>query len=64
MRKLKDGTEVFELEEPLTVTIKTRCPEKWLLIDKETGEVYTPYTTPGSQQWKKIATGDLEFIWN
>ena len=64
MRKLKDGTEVFELEEPLNVTIKTRCPEKWVLIDRETGEVYTPYTTPGSQQWKKITAENLKFIRN
>jgi hypothetical protein len=35
-----------------------------MLIDQETGEVYTPYATPGPSQWRKIAQGDLEFIWN
>jgi hypothetical protein len=25
-----------------------------MLVDRETGEIYTPYTTPGPNQWKKI----------
>ena len=54
MRKLKNGQEVTELDEPVTLIIKTKCPEKWLLVDQETGEVYTPYTTPGPLQWKKV----------
>ena len=55
MRKLLDGTDAEELDEPITLTIKTKCPGKWLLADKETGEVYVPYKTPGKLQWKKIA---------
>lgn len=54
MRKLLDGSEVLELSAPATLTIKTKCPEKWILIDQETGEMYTPYTTPGNLQWKKL----------
>jgi hypothetical protein len=53
-RKLKDGSVVQEMEEPVELTIKTKCPEKWLLIDRETGEAYTAYTTPGKYQWNKI----------
>lgn len=53
-RKLIDGSEVPELEESRTLMITTKCPEKWLLVDRETGEIYTPYTTPGPSQWKKI----------
>jgi hypothetical protein len=53
MRKLQDGSEVPELDEPKVFTIKTRCPQKWLLVDRETGEVYSPYDTDGSLQWKK-----------
>ena len=60
MRKLLDGTEVSELPEATTLTIKTKCPGKWMLVDKETGEVYSPYTTPGKLQWKKIATWDRD----
>jgi hypothetical protein len=29
-----------------------------MLADKETGEVYVPYETPGKLQWKKIAVWD------
>jgi len=53
-RQLIDGTVVSELLEPQTLTITTKCVEKWLLVDRETGEIYTPYTTPGPNQWKKI----------
>lgn len=53
-RKLIDGSEVPELETPQVLTVTTKCPEKWLLVDRETGEIYTPYTTPGPNQWKKI----------
>jgi hypothetical protein len=58
MRNLLDGTDAEELDEPVILTIKTKCPGKWLLADKETGEVYVPYTTPGSLQWKKIDQWD------
>jgi hypothetical protein len=53
-RKLIDGSEVQEYDKPKSYSITTKCPEKWLLIDRETGEIYTPYTTPGPNQWKKI----------
>ena len=46
--------KVPELEESRTLMITTKCLEKWLLVDRETGEIYTPYTTPGPSQWKKI----------
>lgn len=54
IRKLKDGTPVPELDNPKILTIKTKCPAKWLLIDRETGEAYVPYETEGNQQWQKI----------
>ena len=63
-RTLKNGESVEELEIPVILTIKTKCPQKYMLIDQETGEVYTPHATPGPSQWRKIAQGDLEFIWN
>jgi hypothetical protein len=58
MRKLLDGTEVDEYDTAITLSITTKCPDKWLLVDQETGQVYIPYTTPGNLQWKKIATWD------
>jgi hypothetical protein len=53
-RILQDGREVHELQSPTTLTIKTKCPAKWLLIDQETGEAYVPYDTSGTMQWKKV----------
>lgn len=54
MRKLQDGSEVVELEEPKILTIKTKCPEKWLLVDLETGEKYVGHITEGKNSWRKI----------
>lgn len=39
-RKLTDGSEVEELENPCTLVVYTKCPNKWILIDKETGQLY------------------------
>jgi hypothetical protein len=54
MRKLIDNREVMELDNPITLEVYTKCPEKWLLIDLETGEHYTGHTTDGKNHWKKI----------
>jgi len=54
VRKLTTGLEVPELDQAVTLTIKTKCPAKWLLFDMETGETYSPYDTPGALQWKKV----------
>lgn len=53
-RKLKDGTEVEESKTDVELKIVTKCPGKWLLIDRETGEAYVPYDTPGTMQWRKL----------
>jgi hypothetical protein len=54
MRTLQDGREVQELEQAVTLEVYTKCPEKWLLIDLETGEHYTGYPTEGKNHWKKL----------
>lgn len=54
MRKLVDGSEAVELDEAITLTVRTKCPEKWMLVDKETGEVYIGYATPGKNSWRKV----------
>ena len=54
MRKLLDGTEVQELEEAKLLTVYTKCPEKWRLVDMETGEMYIGRDTDGRRHWKKI----------
>jgi len=58
MRTLKDGTQVQELKEPIALTVKTKCPEKYMLTDLETGEQYIGYPTVGNSSWKKISTND------
>ena len=40
MRKLQDGTTAVELEENITLTVYTKCPSKYKLVDLETGEEY------------------------
>lgn len=37
MRKQK---KFKEFTEPVNLVVHTKCPEKWMLIDKETGEIF------------------------
>ena len=39
-RVLQDGSVVNSLEHPIDLIIHTKAPEKWKLIDLETGEEY------------------------
>jgi hypothetical protein len=36
----KTGKLFKELDKPVTITIKTKCPEKYILVDMETGQFY------------------------
>ena len=47
-----------ELENSVNLTVKTKCPEKWMLCDKETGEVYIGQVTKEKNSWKKIDQWD------
>lgn len=53
-RTLIDGTVVIELDEPKTLTVFTKCPEKYKLIDMETGQEYIGYSTDGLKSWRLI----------
>lgn len=54
-RKLKSGFEVLELEKPVILQIKTKCPNKWKLIDLETGEEYIGNIPEENvMYWKKL----------
>lgn len=55
MRKLIDGTEVLELNESVTLVVKTKCPHKYLLLDLETNKTYrgTSVDQPG-EHWIQI----------
>jgi len=37
MKKIK---EFEEFDKPIDLVVHTKCPLKWLLIDRETGEIY------------------------
>lgn len=47
-----------ELDAAVTISIYTKSPEKWLLVDRETGEVYEGSPTGW---WNKLK-GKLEDI--
>jgi hypothetical protein len=54
-RKLLDGKEVEEYEKAIDLTIHTKCPEKWLLIDLETGQEYIGSSEPNLYgKWKRV----------
>jgi hypothetical protein len=56
-RKLQDGSKVDEIEFAIELVVLTRCPEKWKLIDLETGEEYRgviPLNRKKDKHWKKI----------
>ena len=39
-RTLKNGEKVEELDSPVQLIIKTKCPTKWIIEDLETGQRY------------------------
>ena len=39
-RTLQNGDKVEELEHPIQLIIKTKCPTKWVIEDLETGQRY------------------------
>lgn len=54
-RKLQNGTEVYELENPVELVVKTKAPMKWKLVDRETGEEYIGNNPKdGEFHWSKI----------
>jgi len=54
-RKLQDGVQVYELEEPVELVVKTKAPMKWKLVDRETGEEYIGNTPKeGENHWSKV----------
>jgi len=54
-RELQDGVKVLELKEAVVLNVRTKCPNKWKLIDLETGEEYLG-SSPDEHymHWKKI----------
>ena len=44
MEKIDNGLREMRLfdtsDNPITLTVKTKSPTKWLLIDRETGQIF------------------------
>jgi len=39
-RKLQSGRIVSQLNKEISMTISSMCPDKWLFVDTETGDVW------------------------
>ena len=37
---MSDIKKFERLDNAVSITVKTKCPEKWMLVDRETGQVY------------------------
>ena len=46
--------EFNELEQSVVVTLKTKCPEKYILVDRETGDVFIAKDTG---EWELVRGG-------
>ena len=59
-RKLQDGVQVYELEEPVELVVKTKCPMKWKLVDRETGEQYIgAIPKEGQKHWNRVPESEM-----
>jgi hypothetical protein len=58
-RKLLDGKKVKELERAITLKVYTKCPNKYKLIDMETGDIYIGIDTPNSN-WQKVLDNETK----
>ena len=57
-RTLVSGKEVPDLGRVVNLSILTKCPEKWKIVDMETGQEYIGQKPIGGEKqvvhWKKI----------
>jgi len=53
--RLVKGEKMEELEQAVELKVITKCPEKWLLIDQETGQVYRgSHNTEIGKMWQLV----------
>jgi hypothetical protein len=63
MRNLVNGGEAEEFDKAIDLTIYTKCPEKWLLIDMETGQQYLGSPVPNLYgKWRRVNTYKWEEV--
>jgi hypothetical protein len=65
MRRLLDGSTAEETETAVDLTIHTKCPSKWLLIDLETGQEYIGSRQPNLYgKWKRVKDKTIDVVDN
>lgn len=53
--RMYQGASVEEFQKPVDLTIHTKAPGKWLLIDLETGQEYIGADVPTKYgRWRRI----------
>jgi hypothetical protein len=61
IRKLLNGEPVEELDLPIDLIIHTKCPEKYILIDLETGQKYRGGSKPNLYGlWERLNENDIK----
>ena len=62
-RKLIDGSEAQELDQPIKLLIENKCPSKWKIVDMETGQAYMGTNNNKKfQYWQPIDEQQLQRI--
>lgn len=53
--RLVNNNKIEELDQAIELKVITKCPQKWLLIDQETGQVYRGTEHPKvGKMWQLI----------
>lgn len=50
----RKSVEFEELDKPVVITLKTKCPEKYMLVDRQTGDAYVAKETG---EWELVRGG-------
>jgi hypothetical protein len=50
---VRESKKFEELDQPIGLTVKTKCPEKYLLIDRQTGNMFIGNIMG---QWDRLAS--------
>ena len=53
----RKSIEFKELDDSVTITLKTKSPEKYMLIDRETGNVFVAKETG---EWELVRNGPIK----
>ena len=55
IRELITGEQAKDFDKAVDLTVHTKCPEKWLLVDLETGQMYRGMEKPNKWgKWRRL----------